>query len=132
MKYYILFYLLFIPYSIFAYGHSVAGTSGGGLGEGSTGEGGLENGVSLTNPLGDVTLIGLFETILGVVMIFAVPLITFFIIYAGFKYVTARGNEQTISEAHKALLYALIGGLLILGANVLIDVIQGTVDSVIK
>jgi hypothetical protein len=86
--------------------------------------------VTLNNPLEADNIIELFETIIDIVLIFAVPLIVFFIIYAGFLYVTARGNEGTIEKAHKALLYALIGGLLILGARVLIDVVQGTVDCV--
>jgi hypothetical protein len=86
--------------------------------------------VTLENPLEADNIIELFETIIDIVLIFAVPLIVFFIIYAGFLYVTARGNEGTIERAHKALLYALIGGLLILGARVLIDVVQGTVDCV--
>lgn len=62
-------------------------------------------------------------------MIFAVPLIIFMIIYAGFTYVMAQGNETKVSTANRALLYAVIGGVIILGANVILAVIQGTVDS---
>lgn len=90
---------------------------------------GSENAVRVDNPLVADSVIQLFETILDVVLIFAVPIIVFFIIYAGFLYVTARGNENTIKQAHMALLYALIGGLLILGARVLIEVVSGTVDA---
>jgi len=86
--------------------------------------------VQLQNPLAADDILEFFETLIDIVLVFAVPLIVLFIIYAGFLYVTARGNEGTIEKAHKALLYALIGGLLILGARVLIDVVQGTVDSV--
>jgi hypothetical protein len=88
--------------------------------------------VTIDNPLKATSIVLLFQTILDIVLIFAVPIIVFFIIYAGFLYVTARGNAGTIEKAHMALLYALIGGLLILGARVLIEVIQGTVDSIIK
>lgn len=84
--------------------------------------------VELENPLVAENINQLFESIIDIVLVFAVPLIVFFIIYAGFLYVTARGNEGTIEKAHKALLYALIGGLLILGARVLIEVLSGTVD----
>ncbi len=84
----------------------------------------------IENPLQADSIVQLFEILLSILLIFAVPIIVFFIVYAGFLYVTARGNTETISRAHKALLYAVIGGLLILGANVLIDVIQGTVDAV--
>jgi len=88
--------------------------------------------VKLKNPLDDsVSSIPLFfKAIIDILLIFAIPFIVFFIIYAGFLYVTARGNAETIKKAHNALLYALIGGLLILGANVLLDVITGTVDQI--
>jgi len=86
--------------------------------------------VCLDNPLKAENITQLFQTIIDIAIIFAIPLVVFFIIYAGFLYVTARGNESTIERAHKALLYALIGGLLILGANVLIQVVEGTVECV--
>lgn len=84
----------------------------------------------IQNPLNACSITELFRILLSILLIFAVPIIVFFIVYAGFLYVTARGNAETIGRAHKALLYAIVGGLLILGANVLIDVIQGTVDAV--
>ena len=111
-------------------GDSMWGTADGdsewGDDDGDSGGGG----VRLRNPLAADNITELFQTIIDIVLVFAIPLIVFFIIYAGFLYVTARGNEGTIEKAHKALLYALVGGLLILGANVLIQVVQGTVDCV--
>ena len=95
--------------------------------ESSVGE---STGVQIKNPLEADNISELFRALIDIVLVFAVPIIVFFIIYAGFLYVTARGNEGTIEKAHRALLYALIGGLLILGARVLIDVVQGTVDCV--
>lgn len=85
--------------------------------------------VRIQNPLRADNIVQLFTDIIDILLVFAVPLIVFFIIYAGFLYVTARGNESTITKAHMALLYALIGGVLILGAKVLIEVIGGTVES---
>ena len=117
--------LLLLPLTVFA-----QTPSGGGTGSPSGGGTGSPSGGGFPNPLGDLTIITFFQALLDVVMIFAVPIIVFFIIYAGFLYVTARGNQETISRAHRALTYAVIGGLLILGANVLIQVIQGTVSDV--
>lgn len=91
------------------------------------GEGGPE-GIKIENPLIAESIQELFQSIIDVILVFAVPLIVFFIIYAGFKYVTARGNPAEIQKAHMALLFALIGGLLILGARILIEVVGGTVD----
>lgn len=52
----------------------------------------------------------------------------FFIIYAGFLYVVARGNPAAISKAHQALLNALIGTVIILGSWAISKAIEGTVD----
>ncbi len=84
----------------------------------------------IENPIVADSVTELFQILIDIVLIFAVPIVVFFIIYAGFLYVTARGDTGTIQKAHMALLYALIGGLLILGARVLIDVIEGTVNSI--
>jgi hypothetical protein len=54
------------------------------------------------------------------------------IIYAGFKYVTAQGNEKKVSEAHKTLLWALVGTGVLLGAAGISRVIENTVRSVVN
>jgi len=85
----------------------------------------------LKNPLSNISSIpAFFLAIIDILMIFAVPFIVFFIIYAGFLYVTARGNAETIKKAHNALLYALIGGLLILGSRTLLTIIENTVTQI--
>jgi hypothetical protein len=86
--------------------------------------------IQIENPIKADNIQELFQILLDIVLVFAVPIVVFFIIYAGFLYVTAQGSEDQIKKAHAALLYALIGGLLILGASVLIDIVQGTVDSI--
>lgn len=85
-------------------------------------------GIAITNPIIADNIQELFQAIIDIVLVFAVPIIVFFIIYAGFMYVTAQGDPGKIQKAHMALLFALIGGLLILGARVLIEVVGGTVD----
>ena len=86
--------------------------------------------VTLENPLKNVSSIeGLLVTILNIVEILMIPVIVFFIILAGFKYVTARGNSTKVEEATQALTYAIIGGVLILAATAISDIIQSTVES---
>lgn len=54
----------------------------------------------------------------------------FFIIYSGFLFVKARGNETELKNAKKTLLYTLIGTAVLLGASVLANVIKGTLDQI--
>ena len=86
--------------------------------------------VSLKSPLKNITSIeGLLVAILNIIMILMVPVIVFFIIYAGFKYVMAQGNASQVEEATRALTYAIIGGVLILGAVAISQIIKSVVDA---
>ncbi len=89
----------------------------------------LADPVALKNPLKVGSIEELLSAILGVVIVLATPIVVFFIIYAGFLYVTARGNTQQVQQATTALTYAIIGGLLILGSFALAEVIKNVVDS---
>jgi uncharacterized membrane protein YjfL (UPF0719 family) len=91
--------------------------------------GGGGGGVRIENPLEADSITEFFLDIIQILLIFAVPIIVFFIILSGFKLVTAQGNDAQISEGKRAFLYALIGALLILGAYVILEVIQQTVGA---
>ena len=113
----LLLWILLLPSFLFASSHTAPTSS-----------------ARIEDPLaggGITSIVGFFQAILDVILIFAVPVVVFFIIYAGFNYVTARGNAEKISQAHKALLYAIIGGVIVLGANVILDVIANTVCDVV-
>lgn len=96
---------------------------------GNIGDNPGDSSVELTNPLKSESLIEFFQDILDVILVFAVPIIVFFIIYAGFKFVMAQGEPGALGDAKRALLYAIIGGVIILGAYVILAVIGGTVDA---
>jgi uncharacterized membrane protein len=89
----------------------------------------LTDPVSLNNPLKVDTIQDLLVAILNIVMVLMVPIIVFYIIYSGFKYVMARGNASQVEEASQSLLYAVIGGVLILGAFALANIIQSIVTA---
>ena len=52
-----------------------------------------------------------------------------FIVWAGFKFVLARGNSTALQEARKNLMYTLIGIGIFLGAWLIAMVIANTVNS---
>lgn len=86
-------------------------------------------GVTLVNPLKMKTAEDLLTTILEIVVILATPFIVFFIIYAGFLYVTARGNAEQITQANRALTYAIIGGVIIIGSVAIATIVKNIVSA---
>jgi hypothetical protein len=85
--------------------------------------------VTLQNPLVVNSLEDLIVAILNIFITLMIPIIVFFIILAGFKYVTAQGNPGQIEEATTTFTYAVIGGVLILAAVAIAEIIKNTVDS---
>lgn len=89
--------------------------------------------IHLTNPLSGVSTIpDAINKILSVVIRVALPLIVVFFIWAGFTFITARGNPEKIKVAKNIFLYTIIGTLLILGAWVITNAIIGTVNAIIS
>lgn len=86
----------------------------------------------LKNPLPNFPTIARFvEGVLKAVVYIALPIIALFIVYAGFKYVMARGNWDQIKQANANFVYVIIGALLILGAWVLATMIGNTVTQIV-
>lgn len=115
------------PSRTYGSGGGVDTTYGSGKG-GDVTYGSSMSSIKTFNPLGESSLYGIANAILDILMVFAVPIILFFIVWAGFLYVTAGGKEDQITKATKALMYAVIGGVIILGAKVLLEVITNTVN----
>ncbi|MEN9920700.1 MAG: hypothetical protein RL538_593 [Candidatus Parcubacteria bacterium] len=84
---------------------------------------------ALKNPLAFDSIEDFVVAILNVVIVIATPIVVLFIIFAGFKYVTARGNPGQIQEATQALTYAIIGGVLIIGAVAISKIIGNLVTA---
>ncbi len=81
----------------------------------------------LESPFVYKTVSDFISTVLKAVVYLAMPVIALFLMYAGFKYIAARGNPGAINEAHQNFMYVIIGAALILGAWVLATLIGGTV-----
>ncbi len=94
--------------------------------------GGCANGTKcLENPLKFGSIEGFIEGVLKAVVMIALPIIVAFMVFAGFKYIAARGNPGKISEANKNFVYVLMGTVMILGAWVLATLIGGTVTQLL-
>lgn len=64
---------------------------------------------------------------LKILVMVALPIISLFIVYAGFMFVMARGNETALTKAKTNFVYVVIGAVLILGAWLIAQLLQGTV-----
>ena len=67
---------------------------------------------------------------LKVMVQIGIPIVALFILIAGFKFVSATGNQEKLKNARENLVYVVIGSLLILGAWVLATLIGGTVSQI--
>ena len=83
----------------------------------------------LQNPIAANSLLGLLERLVDVLIQYGVVIAMFFVIYSGFLFVTARGNEEKIKSAKKTFLYTIIGSTVLLGASVIVTVIKATVET---
>lgn len=88
----------------------------------------------ITNPLGNKNsdLFSFIDTLIDAVLKLGSIVAVLAIIYAGFLFVTASGDEKKISTAKSVLLYAVIGIAILLGARALSAVIVNTVETVGK
>jgi hypothetical protein len=110
----ILFFLLLTTNNTFA----VTGGYGG--------SGGIDNPIAASNFFEFVaSILSTIAKLAAVVTIVA-------IIYSGFLFVAAQGNEEKLQTAKKAITYTLIGAAIGLGAAVIAQVISNTINSVAK
>ena len=91
----------------------------------------------LTPPIGDGTAGGtdlrtIFMNILDVAQTIMIMVATLYLLYAGFMFVTAKGDPAKLKKAQNALLWGLVGAALILTAEVLALGIGDTVKEVFK
>jgi len=83
----------------------------------------------ICNPLKVETLSGFIEKALEVVRNIAFLVAVFFIVYAGYLFVTARGVEDRLKKAKGAFLWGVVGAAVILGAQLFANALQGTVTN---
>ncbi len=84
---------------------------------------------TFNNPLSFTSITDMIVAIVNVVIVMSTPIIVFFLIYAGFMYVTARGNPEKIQQASKALLYGIIGGVIILASVAIMTIVKNLVSA---
>jgi hypothetical protein len=82
----------------------------------------------LVNPIKAKSLTDLFQGIISVVIELGTILSVLGIMYGGYLYVTAQGNEEKLGAAQKTITWALVGTAVLLGARTIMTAIRGTVE----
>lgn len=88
------------------------------------------SGQTICNPLKYDTLDALLSAVLKAAIQIGSIVLTLALVWVGFKFVAARGNEEKIRSARTALMWTVIGGLILLGATAIQSVITSTVGSI--
>lgn len=84
------------------------------------------------NPLGSISSFSDFvSAILGIVVSIGVPVAVLAIIFSGFLFVTAQGNEEKLKTAKSAFLWSVIGTAILLGAWAISQAIDTTIQAII-
>ncbi len=84
---------------------------------------------ALENPLNADSLEDLLLALVqGVVRIGAIALLVF-LVYVGFQFVAAQGNEEKLRDARTALIWTIVGGVILLGAEMIVGIIRETADA---
>jgi heme/copper-type cytochrome/quinol oxidase subunit 2 len=83
----------------------------------------------LPNPLKVSSVNDILYLAVDIAMYVGVVLAVIFLIYAGFKYISARGNPEKLIEAHHFLLAVIIGISILIGATAIVATIKTTLTS---
>lgn len=70
----------------------------------------------ICNPLGSNTFEALIQDIAKIVVKIGIPLVVVFIVYSGFLFVTASGNEEKMTKAKDNFFWAMLGAAIVIGA----------------
>lgn len=84
----------------------------------------------IQNPLNVSTICGLIKKLLAAILALGLPVAMLFLVYAGFRFVVARGDPGKLKNARDNLLHVITGIALFLGAWFIGQVIANTINAV--
>ncbi|MCK5588896.1 MAG: hypothetical protein KAI16_01125 [Candidatus Pacebacteria bacterium] len=88
---------------------------------------------SITNPIqGFSTLAEFLEAIIKAITYLAIPFIVLAFIYSGFLFIKSQGSMEDIKKAKKALVTTTLATLIILGSNVILQIVTATTNQLLN
>ncbi len=86
----------------------------------------------LRNPVIFPDIARFIEGALRALVTIALPVIAFFIVYAGFLFVKAQGKDGELARAKENFKWVILGAALILGSWVLATLLASTVSTLVN
>lgn len=88
--------------------------------------------INIPNPISVGTIPEFIQKVLEFIITIGLPILAMAIIYSGFLFVTANGKEAQITTAKNALLFAVIGGFILLGSWLIAGVIKDALTDLVS
>lgn len=82
---------------------------------------------TIDNPIEAESLSEFFSNIVSVAIQLGTIISVLGIMYGGFQYVSAQGDEEKLGKARNTVTWALVGTAVLLGARTIMEVVEQTV-----
>ncbi len=84
----------------------------------------------IENPIAANDFKQFLAIVLNIIIQIGTPIVIIAIIFVGFKFVMAQGNESKLKEAKSAFFWVVIGAAIVIGCNVIVAIIESTVEQI--
>ncbi len=81
----------------------------------------------ISNPISANSIQELIDLVLKAALAIGVPIAVLFLMYSGFKFITAQGDPGKVKDARQYFMWTLVGIVVLLGASLLSTIIQSTI-----
>ena len=85
----------------------------------------------IANPLKAGSIPELLKLIIDAGIMILMPLVVLAIIYSGFMFLMAQGNEDKLKTAKTNFIWVIVGVAVLLGAKVISAVLQATAEHIV-
>lgn len=84
---------------------------------------------AIQNPLTNTgTLEGLIAAFMAAIVQVGAIFLVLALVYVGFLFAQAQGKEDKIKQARNALMWTVVGGIVLLGASAIAEIVKNTAE----
>lgn len=84
------------------------------------------------NPIKASSISELVTLIVNTIIMILMPIMVLAIIYSGFMFLVARGNEEKLKKAKINLIWVIAGTAILLGARIITAILENTSKEILK